>query len=242
MYGGSGRGDPHTIKLTTIWARMWKAPPPITARSYQRFRSATKHVHPTTPTLLRCGPYFPALGDHLCSLSTAAFLHLLCDPTTKRYAAMGVGNLATNLGNQEKIINEGALQPLISLAGRDNGDLESQRYAVFALTNVAATRSNHARLIGAGVCELVAALLEADDVEIRNSAAFCVGNFASNPDNHPTLLDEGVLGPLINLVASSDPQVGSRREILRFYWTFTLTCRNVTVVARRSYAADPSRL
>lgn len=120
---------------------------------------------------------------------------------------MGVGNLATNLGNQEKIINEGALQPLLSLARRDNGDLESQRYAVFALTNVAATRSNHARLIGAGVCELMAALLEADDVEIRNSAAFCVGNFASNPDNHATLLDEGVLGPLINLVASADPQV-----------------------------------
>lgn len=126
---------------------------------------------------------------------------------------MGVGNLATNLGNQEKIINEGALQPLLSLARRDNGDLESQRYAVFALTNVAATRSNHARLISAGVCELMAALLEVDDVEIRNSAAFCVGNFASNPDNHATLLDEGVLGPLINLVASSDPQVralGSR--------------------------------
>lgn len=120
---------------------------------------------------------------------------------------MGVGNLATNLANQEKIINEGALQPLLSLAHRDNGDLESQRYAVFALTNIAATRSNHARLIGAGVCELTAALLEADDVEIRNSAAFCVGNFASNPDNHSTLLDEGVLGPLINLVASPDPQV-----------------------------------
>lgn len=124
---------------------------------------------------------------------------------------MGVGNLATNLGNQEKIINEGALQPLLSLARRDNGDLESQRYAVFALTNVAATRSNHARLIGAGVCELMAALLEVDDVEIRNSAAFCVGNFASNPDNHATLLDEGVLGPLINLVASSDPQVRQKR-------------------------------
>lgn len=126
-----------------------------------------------------------------------------------------MGNLATNLGNQEKIINEGALQPLLSLARRDNGDLESQRYAVFALTNVAATRSNHARLISAGVCELMAALLEVDDVEIRNSAAFCVGNFASNPDNHATLLDEGVLGPLINLVASSDPQV---REVAARGW------------------------
>ncbi|CAM9961408.1 unnamed protein product, partial [Hapterophycus canaliculatus] len=44
----------------------------------------------------------------------------------------------------------------------------------------------------------------------RNSAAFCVGNFASNPDNHATLLAEGVLGPLINLVASADPQAQLR--------------------------------
>lgn len=120
---------------------------------------------------------------------------------------MGVGNLATNLGNQEKVLNEGALQPLLSLARRDNGDLESQRYAVIALTNVAATSSNHARLISAGVSELMSGIIEDDDVEIQNSAAFCVGNFASNPDNHATLLGEGVLGPLIHLLASTDPQV-----------------------------------
>lgn len=135
-------------------------------------------------------------------------------PTANRYAAMGVGNLATNLSNQEKILNEGALQPLISLARRDNGDLESQRYAVFALTNVAATSANHAKMLAAGVCELVAGLLDAEDVEIRNSAAFCVGNFASNSDNHAALSGEGVLGPLIELVASSDPEVG-RQEGLR---------------------------
>ena len=121
---------------------------------------------------------------------------------------MGLGNLATNLSNQENILNEGALQPLLSLARRDNGDLESQRYAAFALTNIAATSSNHARLVSAGTCELMSALLEVEDVEIRNSAAFCVGNFASCPDSHAALLNEGLLGPLINLAASPDPQVG----------------------------------
>lgn len=144
------------------------------------------------------------------SPSFAPFFESWVDPclTTGRYASMGIGNLATNLGNQEKILNEGALQPLISLARRENGDLESQRYAVFALTNVAASTGNHARMINAGACDLAASLLEADDVEIRNSAAFCVANFASNADNHGTLLDEGVLGPLIAMLASSDPQVG----------------------------------
>ena len=48
----------------------------------------------------------------------------------QRYAAMGIANLATNMGNQPKIMQAGALQPIISLARRDNGDLDSQRYAV----------------------------------------------------------------------------------------------------------------
>ena len=34
---------------------------------------------------------------------------------------MGIANLATNMANQEKILQCGALQPLISLARRDNG-------------------------------------------------------------------------------------------------------------------------
>jgi hypothetical protein len=122
----------------------------------------------------------------------------------QRFATMGVANLATNLTNQEKVLHEGALQPLLNLARRINGDLETQRYAVFALTNVAATRSNHAMLVDSGVAELVVGLLDDEDIEIRNSAAFCVANLASNTANHAALLDEGVLGPIIGIVASDD--------------------------------------
>ena len=43
---------------------------------------------------------------------------------------MGVGNLAANPGNKEKIVEEGALAPLISLARFDNGDIDSQRCVV----------------------------------------------------------------------------------------------------------------
>jgi Armadillo/beta-catenin-like repeat len=122
----------------------------------------------------------------------------------QRYAAMGCGNLATNLANQERLMHEGAMQPLLSLAKRDNGDLESQRFAVFALTNVAATRANHAQLARAGVVALVCELLQADDVELRDCAAFCVANFASNPDCHAMLSQQDVLPALIRLAGCDD--------------------------------------
>eukprot|EP00953_Heterococcus_sp_UTEX-ZZ885_P035587 18364-Heterococcus_DN1.PRE.6 len=122
----------------------------------------------------------------------------------QRYAAMGCGNLATNLANQERLMHEGAMQPLLSLAKRDNGDLESQRFAVFALTNVAATRANHAQLARAGVVALVCELLQADDVELRDCAAFCVANFASNPDCHSMLAQQDVLPALIRLAGCDD--------------------------------------
>lgn len=132
------------------------------------------------------------------ALSSADFL-------CQRYAVMGIANLATNMSNQAKILQSGALQPLVSLARRDNGDLESQRYAVFAMCNVAATRANHVQLLNAHLIELLAALLEDADSQIRNGACFAIANFASNSANHEELLAHGVLAPLVAFTASQDP-------------------------------------
>ena len=55
------------------------------------------------------------------------------DFMTQRYAALGVANLATNPANQERIMAEGTLLPLVSLADGDNGDSESRRFALAAL-------------------------------------------------------------------------------------------------------------
>ena len=45
--------------------------------------------------------------------------------------------------SQEKILQEGAMMPLLSLANCDNGDRDTQRYGVLALNNLCATRANH---------------------------------------------------------------------------------------------------
>ena len=123
---------------------------------------------------------------------------------------MGVGNLATNMANQEKILQEGSLAPLISLANCDNGDRESQRYAVFALNNVSATRHNHPQVVDAGVVALFARLAQHDDLEIRNASFFGIANLAANPANHRVLMQEKCLMPLIAGSADPDPETQLR--------------------------------
>ena len=63
-----------------------------------------------------------------------------------RYAALGVANLASNPANQDRVLAEGALLPLVSLGGGDNGDLATRRFALAALASVAAARTTHPML------------------------------------------------------------------------------------------------
>ena len=68
-------------------------------------------------------PAIVAGGALMTLIGSLASPDFLC----QRYAALGVGNLACNPVNQMRIIQEGSLPPLISLAKFENGDLESQR-------------------------------------------------------------------------------------------------------------------
>ncbi len=150
---------------------------------------------------------------HACEISGsgvhAPLVAMLSSPDflSQRYAAMGVGNLATYPINQEKLLSEGALQPLLSLAYQENGDLESQRYAVFAITNISAAKEAHSVLIDASIMDLIMTLLDVDDVEVRNSAYISVSNLASSPDNRVALLDgTGILSHLMAVVDDSEDE------------------------------------
>ena len=48
--------------------------------------------------------------------------------TCQRFGALGIGNLATNVANQVKIVQEGAVRPLIALVGDMNAETEARRY------------------------------------------------------------------------------------------------------------------
>ena len=65
----------------------------------------------------------------------------------QRFGALGIGNLATNVANQVRIVQEGAIQPLVQLSGDMAADTEARRYSVLALANLAATIGNHPAIL-----------------------------------------------------------------------------------------------
>ena len=62
----------------------------------------------------------------------------------------------------------------------------------------------------ASLIELLAALLDDEDSQIRNAACFAIANLCANPANHEEILDAHCLGPLIGFAASPDPQAQLR--------------------------------
>ena len=117
---------------------------------------------------------------------------------------MGVGNLATNQANQKKIMSEGALPPLLSLSRFENGDLESQRYACLAITNLSATKANHSVMVETNTVPLMRTLMDHLDTEIRNTCTFTLANFAANPNNHQNIMKEGCLARLVLMLSVPD--------------------------------------
>lgn len=133
------------------------------------------------------------------------------DYVCQRYACMGIGNLSAHPENMKKVIQEGALPMLISLAADfSNNDLESQRYATIALTNLSAERANHKDMVQTNCLVKFKELLAHQDVEIRNTSIFALANFSSNPNNHELIIKEGCLPLIINILSLADAQAQYR--------------------------------
>ncbi|KAG6974314.1 hypothetical protein JG688_00003126 [Phytophthora aleatoria] len=129
------------------------------------------------------------------------------DFLSQRYAAMGIANLSTNVENITKIVQDALVPTLVALAsGSLNGDLDTQRYAVFTLTNIASVRATQSVLVDAGVLPLFAELLQHADMALRNGAAFGLANFTAFSENHAVLLELGdaFLEALLRLLESQD--------------------------------------
>ena len=76
---------------------------------------SAEYIH--TAAIVETGPLIPLVK----MLSSTDMLN-------RRFAVMGIGNLATNVENQEKTVYEGWLEPLMILASAINNDIEAQRY------------------------------------------------------------------------------------------------------------------
>ncbi|KAF1331179.1 Vacuolar protein, partial [Globisporangium splendens] len=128
------------------------------------------------------------------------------DFLSQRYAAMGIANLSTHANNITKIIQDGIVPILVALGENLNGDLDTQRYAIYTLTNMGSVRATQPQLIDASVLPLFTELIRHADVTLRNAAAFGVANFAAFPENHMPIMvtDALCLESLLYMVSSQD--------------------------------------
>lgn len=107
--------------------------------------------------------------------------------------------MANNPASQEQIVVHGALPPILDMAN-DVADIESQRQALLALTNLAANEINHAAMMGRGVLHILVDAYSSPDLDCREYAAFCIANMCSNPDY---LIQVGASGAIPALVMIS---------------------------------------
>ena len=85
------------------------------------------------------------------------------DVNCQRFAALCLANLATTVASQVKVVQAGAIRPLITLARDARSQLEARRYAVLAIANLSATIANHAAMLEEGALQALFSLSNSPD-------------------------------------------------------------------------------
>jgi hypothetical protein len=129
------------------------------------------------------------------------------DENSQRYSALTIGNLATTPKLQVKIVQMGALQPLIDLAGDFNAADLSRRYATLALANLSATVANHTVFLQNGGLRAVFSLASSRDAMSQYYVGCVLANLSCGVQNHAMVVEEGGLQPIITLAYSPDPDI-----------------------------------
>lgn len=68
------------------------------------------------------------------------------DPETRRYASIALCNLAMQPNTQVQVVVHGGLGPIVKMLLED--DIDSQRHALMAITNVVSNEDNHQAFFG----------------------------------------------------------------------------------------------
>ena len=85
-----------------------------------------------------------------------------------RFAALAIANFATHAPSLFKIVNSGAIAPLVSLVSGPDNNLECRRYGALALANVTACEAFHSTILNEEGPEALFALSNSyDDLESR---------------------------------------------------------------------------
>ena len=90
----------------------------------------------------------------------------MADPACQRVGALGINNLATSAFLRTTLVDAGALEPLMTLARSDEIDVETQRFSVLAMANLAAEVENHQSMLEEGTLPLLISLSNSPDEHV----------------------------------------------------------------------------
>ena len=158
-------------------------------RKFEKRTFDTRESVHLFPSLL-APPSFDMWSQGLRPLIAALSVN---DKTCQRFGSLGIGNLATNIANQVKIVQEGAVHPLVALVGDTHKDAEARRYATLAIANLASTVGNHPALIEEGALHAMFSLSNSPDVQSQYYVAYSLANLAANERTHHQMVMEGGL-------------------------------------------------
>lgn len=106
-------------------------------------------------------------------------LSLMEDIECQEYAAFSLAHLASNRDNQVKLVNMGAVRPLVAML---SSDAEPKHYAGLALLKLADNFENHLKIAEEGGIQALLRLgrTRSTDDQLQHKAALTLGQIASN--------------------------------------------------------------
>jgi len=116
-------------------------------------------------------------------------------------ASMALCNIASNIKNQNKMLEGGILEPIVAqcrtaLDPKARSDHETTRYCLLVLSNLSVSRQNH-KLIMTEVLDVLAGFSKHRDIKCRQHAVFSLGNLCANHDNLEPIIRAGCLKTFI---------------------------------------------
>ena len=128
------------------------------------------------------------------------------DSIGRQYTAMALGNILAEPNTHATVVEAGCIVAIVTMLKNccDARELESGKYAAFALANIAFDRQYQEQIVESGAVELLVALACCEDPDTQRHALAAVRGLCTTTENRLLVLQKGILDPLILMSRSSD--------------------------------------
>lgn len=128
------------------------------------------------------------------------------DAEALRLACLCLANVASCPTSRVRIVEEGALPPLVKFFKDDDNenDAIAKQYAAMTIGNLAAEPENHEEIVQLGTIEPLVKLLDPEMVHSGVYCAFALANLSVNNEYRPLIVDEGAIPRLIALACCKE--------------------------------------